>query len=85
MARKTTKTEEVLARQRELMEKRKRDREEFKRNVMDGRRYRTFAMEELLALRAIIDEKIEAKKTDAIKELERQKQEIEKKIGELSE
>ncbi len=84
MARVSSKTKEELQQERHMRVKRIAEREEFKKQVFDKRRYRLFTTDELLSLRSVIDDRIEAKKAGAIKELEKQKAEIDKKIGELS-
>lgn len=83
MARKSKKSPEELEAQRKALAKRNEERENFRAYAMDGRRYRSLTIEELLQVRAVIDAAIGRQKERAVKQLQAKKAEIEATIARI--
>jgi len=83
MSRKSRKTAEQLEQERKLRDERAAERDAFRQQVFDKRRYRWFTMEELLALRGVINEGIEARKEEALAELEAKRKALDAQIAAL--
>jgi hypothetical protein len=83
MARRSNKTPEELARNRREREEKAKAREAFQTALVDARRYRALSMESLLQAKATIEQAIESKKKQAIKELEAQRAAIDEQLKSL--